>query len=82
MAPDFTPLDTNIHPFIFETKGNDSSLSDFDKEFENKSKLYLMAESNIEYAIITNMTDLVVYSKSSGRSIPDLSFSFVNYTKM
>ncbi|MDD2666450.1 MAG: N-6 DNA methylase [Methanocellales archaeon] len=76
MAPDFTPIDTLLHPFIFETKGNDSDLEDFEKEFHNKSKLYLSADLHAKYVIITNMDKLVVYEKDSEKKIEDYSFSF------
>ena len=52
-APDFTPIDTKLHPFIFETKGSNSTLKDLEKEFEEKSKYYLLADSHAKYAIIT-----------------------------
>lgn len=76
MAPDFTPMDTHLHPFIFETKGNDSGLMDFEKEFHNKSKLYLFADPHAKYVIITNMAELVVYEKDSEKKLEDYSFSF------
>lgn len=74
-APDFTPIDTHTHNFIFETKGTDSSLNDLNKEFHNKSKLYLEQDQNLEFVIITNMRDFSVYSKSSGMKAENLSFS-------
>lgn len=77
MAPDFTPIDTRLHPFIFETKGSNSSRKDLEKEYENKSKYYLVSDPYAKYAIITNMSYLLAFSKDSGDLEADYSFSFV-----
>ncbi|MFA4957899.1 MAG: hypothetical protein WC556_13095 [Candidatus Methanoperedens sp.] len=76
-APDFTPIDTNLHPFIFETKGSNSTLKDLEKEFEEKSKYYLLASPHAKYAIITNMQELLVFSKDTSSKLEDYSFSFI-----
>ncbi|MFB6089338.1 MAG: Eco57I restriction-modification methylase domain-containing protein [Candidatus Aenigmatarchaeota archaeon] len=78
MAPDFTPVDTNLHPFIFETKGNDSGLNDFEEEFHSKSKRYVRDDPHAKYAIITNMAETVVYDGETEEKIEDYSFSFID----
>jgi hypothetical protein len=77
-APDFTPIDTQLHPFIFETKGNNATLKDLEKEFEEKSKYYLLADPHAKFAIITNMQELLVFSKDTLSKLEDYSFSFIN----
>ena len=76
MAPDFTPLNLDLHPFIFETKGNDSGTKEFKKEFDKKSKLYIKADKRIQYVVITNMRELVVYNRDENLE-EDYSFSFL-----
>lgn len=74
--PDFTPNDLIRHPFIFETKGNDSSRKDLIEEYKNKSKGYLESIPAAQYAIITNLSDLVVFSKEGDKLLDEYSFSF------
>ncbi|MDP2788558.1 MAG: N-6 DNA methylase [bacterium] len=75
-APDFTPIDTALHPFIFETKGSNATIKDLEKEFEDKSKYYLLADPHAKYVIITNMQVLLVFSKDTSSKLEDYSFSF------
>jgi type I restriction-modification system DNA methylase subunit len=74
--PDFTPNDLIRHPFIFETKGNDSTRKNLIEEYKTKSKGYLESIPAAEYAVITNLTDLVVFSKLEDRLLDEYSFSF------
>ncbi len=74
-APVFTPIDTFAHPFIFETKGSDSRLQDLAKEFLPKSQFYLSMDAHLEFAIICNMKDVSVFSKSTGMNVEEFSFS-------
>nr|MDP9290003.1 SAM-dependent methyltransferase [Thermoproteota archaeon] len=74
-APDFTPIDTFTHPFIFETKGTDSSKENLATEFENKSRFYLEQDANLQFAVITNMRDMAIYSKRTQMFVEEFSFS-------
>jgi len=74
-APDFTPIDTFTHDFIFETKGSDSSVRDLSKEFEQKSKFYLDQDPSLGMAIIVNMRDVIVYSKKTSMKVENFSFN-------
>lgn len=76
--PDFTPTDLSLHPFIFETKGSDSSRSDLVHEYRRKSRGYLFGSEYAEYAVITNMAELVVFAKDGDRLMDEFSFSFVS----
>ena len=77
LKPDFTPIDPGLHPFIFETKGSDSTHADLESEYRNKTKQYLDANPRFEHAVITNMSELLVFEKESDRLLDDYSFDFV-----
>lgn len=64
------------HPFIFETKGSDSSRDDLIEEYKGKSREYLQSISSARYAVITNMCELVVFAKEGDRLLEQYSFSF------
>lgn len=74
--PDFTPNDLIRHPFIFETKGNDSSRKNLIEEYRNKSRGYLSSIPAAEYVVITNLSDLVVFGKQGDKLLDEYSFSF------
>jgi type I restriction-modification system DNA methylase subunit len=75
--PDFTPSDTSLHPFIFETKGSDSTREDLIDEYAKKSKGYIQGHQQARYAVITNMSEFVVFAKNGDRLLSDFSFSVV-----
>lgn len=73
--PDFTPTNLKLHPFLFETKGNDSATSDLVAEYFKKSKLYLENAPEAEDVIITNMRECVVFAKKTDKQVPEVSFN-------
>lgn len=75
--PDYAPVDTRTHPFIFDCKGMDT---------ENLSKWYgqirRYAEAQgVRYGVLTNMRDTDVYTPESGEEIEVFNFSFVQLYK-
>ncbi|MDO8735248.1 MAG: N-6 DNA methylase, partial [Elusimicrobiota bacterium] len=70
--PDFIPIDTNLHSFVFDTKGTDTT--DLKKHYQ-QIKGYIES-NNLEYGILCNMRDLAVFSLNDKESVQELSFSF------
>lgn len=75
--PDYIPIDTRTHPFVFDAKGTDT---------KDLSQHYLQIKKYIEsqelkYGVLTNMRDLDVYTSSKGREIEEYNFSFVKLYK-
>lgn len=70
--PDYIPVDTRTHPFVFDAKGTDT---------QNLSHHYSQIKKYIEshglkQGILTNMRDLNVYT-SEGIEIEKYNFNFV-----
>jgi len=75
--PDYIPIDTRTHPFVFDAKGTDT---------KDLSQHYLQIKKYIEsqelkYGVLTNMRDLDVYTSSKVREIGEYNFSFVKLYK-
>ncbi|MFX0195859.1 MAG: N-6 DNA methylase [Candidatus Hodarchaeota archaeon] len=76
-TPDFIPVDTRTHPFVFDCKGMDT---------EDLSKWYAqikryMEPQGLKYGILTNMRDLDVYILETAHEIEAFNFNFVNLYK-
>ena len=70
--PDYIPVDTRTHSFVFDAKGTDT---------QNLSQHYPQIKKYIEsqglkYGILTNMRDLDVYTKEENIEIEDYNFNF------
>jgi len=70
--PDFIPTDTNLHPFVFDTKGTDTT--DLRKHYK-QIKEYIES-NNLDYGILCNMRDLAVFSSKDKEPIQNYSFNF------
>lgn len=75
--PDYIPVDTRTHPFVFDCKGMDT---------DNLSKWYPQIKRYLEgqglrYGILTNMRDLDVYTLESEQEIEAFNFNFVQLYK-
>jgi len=75
--PDYIPVDTRTHPFVFDCKGVDT---------DNLSKWYYQIKRYIDgqdlrYGILVNMRDLDVYISESEQEIETFNFSFVQLYK-
>lgn len=75
--PDYIPVDTRTHPFVFDCKGMDT---------DNLSKWYPQIKRYLEgqglrYGILTNMRDLDVYTLESEEEIEAFNFNFVQLYK-
>jgi len=70
--PDFIPVDTNLHPFVFDAKGTDTQ--DLRTHYP-QIKGYIESH-NLDYGILCNMRDLAVFSSKSKEPIQEFSFSF------
>lgn len=75
--PDYIPIDTRTHPFVFDCKGMDT----FDlSKWYGQIKRYLQTQ-NLKYGILVNMRDLDVYTLESEEEIEAFNFSFVELYK-
>jgi type I restriction-modification system DNA methylase subunit len=75
--PDYLPVDTRTHPFVFDCKSMDTdNLSKHHKQINS----YIKAQT-LQYGILTNMRDLTVYTLDEKYPIESLSFSFVQLYK-
>lgn len=71
--PDYIPVDTRTHPFVFDAKGTDTQeLS----QHYLQIKKYIQSQG-LKYGILTNMRDLDVYISEERKEIEDYNFSFV-----
>ena len=72
--PDYTPIDTRTHPFVFDVKGTDSQHL---PDHYSQIKKYIESQG-LKYGILTNMRELGVYTTEGKEEIKEYSFSFVN----
>ncbi|MBT9159809.1 MAG: hypothetical protein DDT26_01074 [Dehalococcoidia bacterium] len=73
--PDYIPIDTRTHPFVFDCKGMDT----FDlSKWYSQIKRYIEAQ-DLTYGILVNMRDLDVYTVESEEDLE--SFNFVELYK-
>lgn len=71
--PDYIPVDTRTHPFVFDCKGMDT---DNLSKWHSQIKRYLRTQG-LRYGILTNMRDLDVYTVESEKEIEAFNFTFV-----
>jgi hypothetical protein len=75
--PDYIPIDTRTHPFVFDCKGMDTSvLSNWYPQIER----YIEAQ-DLKYGILVNMRDLDVYILESEEELETFNFNFVELYK-
>lgn len=72
--PDYFPVDTRTHTFLFDAKGTDTR--DLGEHYSQIKKYIESHPGNIDYGVLSNMRDLEVYTLSSSNPVPDYSFSF------
>jgi len=71
--PDYIPVDTRTHPFVFDAKGTDTR--DLSQHYPQIKK-YIESQE-LKYGILTNMRDLDVYTSEKGIEIEEYNFNFV-----
>ena len=71
--PDYIPVDTRTHPFVFDCKGMDA---DDLSVWYPQIKRYLEGQG-LKYGILSNMRDLDVYTLVSEDEIEAFNFNFV-----
>lgn len=71
--PDYIPVDTRTHPFVFDAKGTDTR--DLSQHYPQIKK-YIESQG-LKYGILTNMRDLDVYTSERGIEIEEYNFNFV-----
>jgi len=75
--PDYIPVDTRTHPFVFDCKGMDAlDLS----RWYGQIKRYIEAQ-DLTYGILVNMRDLDVYTVESEQELESFNFNFVELYK-
>lgn len=72
--PDYVPIDTRTHPFVFDSKGTDTK--DLSCHYPQIKK-YIESQE-LKYGILTNMRDLGVYTVEKEREIEEYNFNFLN----
>jgi hypothetical protein len=70
--PDYIPVDTRTHPFVFDCKGMDTE--DLSK-WRGQIERYLRVQ-RLRFGILTNMRDLDVYTLESKGEVQEFNFSF------
>jgi uncharacterized protein YoxC len=71
--PDYIPVDTHTHPFVFDAKGTDTyKLSQHHPQIER----YIQSQG-LKYGILTNMRDLDVYTSEKKKEIEEYNSNFV-----
>ena len=75
--PDFIPVDTRTHPFVFDIKGTDTV--DLSKHYKDKRKY--IEDNELRYLVLTNMRDLDVYTEERVGEVEDYNFNFVQLYK-
>ena len=71
--PDYIPVDTRTHPFVFDAKGIDTQhLS----QHYPQIRKYIESQ-NLKYGILTNMRDLEVYTSEYGIELEEYNFNFI-----
>ena len=71
--PDYIPVDTQTHPFVFDAKGTDTQ--DLSRHY-SQIKKYIVSR-NLKHGILTNMRDLDVYTSEEKVEIEEYNFNFV-----
>ena len=71
--PDYIPIDTRTHPFVFDVKGTDTQ---YLSQHCPQIKKYIKSQG-LKYGILTNMRDLNVYTSEEEMEIEDYNFNFV-----
>jgi len=71
--PDYIPVDTRTHPFVFDAKGTDTR--DLSQHYPQIKK-YIESQG-LKYGILTNMRDLDVYTSERRIEIEEYNFNFV-----
>jgi type I restriction-modification system DNA methylase subunit len=71
--PDYVPVDTRTHPFVFDAKGTDTQ---YLSQHYPQIKKYI-SSYGLKYGILTNMRDLDVYTLEEAIEIYEYNFNFV-----
>ena len=72
--PDFVPVDTFTHPFLFDTKSTAATETTLKKNIP-QIRRYL-GSYNVRYGVLTNMRELDVYTIESKGELAEFDFSF------
>jgi len=75
--PDYIPVDTRTHSFVFDAKGTDTQ--DLSQHYPQIKK-YIESQG-LKYGILTNMRDLDVYTEEQDIEIEDYNFNFAQLYK-
>ena len=73
--PDFLPVDTYTHPFLFDTKSTavtEQTIKKHTPQIRRYIRFY-----KVRYGVLTNMRELDVYMEASLHELPEFDFSFL-----
>lgn len=78
-VPDFLPVDTYTHPFLFDTKSTAVTGENINK-YAVQIRRYIRYYK-VQYGVLTNMREMVVYDEKSATSLPEFCFNFLKLYK-
>lgn len=73
--PDFLPVDTYTHSFLFDTKSTavtEQTITKHATQIRRYVRFY-----KVRYGVLTNMRELDVYTEASSHELPEFDFSFL-----
>lgn len=74
-TPDFLPVDTYTHPFLFDTKSTAVTEQTI-KRHTPQIRRYIRF-CRVRYGVLTNMRELDVYTEASADELPEFDFNFL-----
>jgi type I restriction-modification system DNA methylase subunit len=74
-TPDFLPVDTYTHPFLFDTKSTAVTEQTIKKHAPQIRRYIRLCR--VGFGVLTNMRELDVYTEASGDELPEFDFSFL-----
>ena len=77
--PDFLPVDTLTHPFLFDTKSTAVTEQTIKKHAPQIRRYIRFCK--VRYGVLTNMRELDVYAEASPDELPEFDFSFLTLYK-
>lgn len=78
-VPDFLPVDTFTHPFLFDTKSTAVTEQTIKKHIPQISRYIRFYK--VRYGVLTNMREMDVYTVDSHEELTEFDFSFLTLYK-
>ncbi|MDP2208480.1 MAG: N-6 DNA methylase [Bacteroidota bacterium] len=78
-APDFLPVDTYTHSFLFDTKSTAATEQTIKKHIPQIRRYIRFYK--VRYGVLTNMREVDVYTEDSPNELPEFNFNFLTLYK-